>query len=153
MDTRRKVVDKKGKMMGTIRTIYKGNMAFESKVGNHTILVDVPAGMGGEDRGPTPPELFIASLGSCVAAFIAQYCNRTGIDTRDMTVDVTFDKAEEPTRLTNVKVIASLPHGDCGNRKEAILRVAEHCPVHETITTLEDVDIVLLGKQELQPVP
>jgi uncharacterized OsmC-like protein len=138
--------------MGTICTYYKGGMLFESKMGNHNLLIDVPASMDGKDRAPTPPELFIASLGSCVAAFVVQYCNRVGIDTRDMSVDVTFDKGGEPTRLTNVQIAVRLPYGDCGNRKDAILRVAEHCPVHETITTLKNIDIVLLGRQELQPV-
>jgi uncharacterized OsmC-like protein len=40
-------------------------MSFETTLGNHRLLIDVPASMGGKDRGPTPPELFVASLGSC----------------------------------------------------------------------------------------
>ena len=47
--------------MAKITTYYKGDMLFESKLGNHSVIIDVPAGMGGQDRGPTPPELFIAS--------------------------------------------------------------------------------------------
>lgn len=132
--------------MGKVATLYKGDMLFESKLGNHTVRIDVPASMGGKDRGPTPPELFIASLGSCVGAFVADYCGRAGVDTSDMTVDVTFDKVENPTRLVNLKVKVNLPNGDCGERQKAILRVAEHCPVHETITTLEHVEISIQGK-------
>lgn len=137
--------------MATITTVYKGEMLFESKLGNHSILIDVPASMGGRDRGPTPPELFVASLGSCVGAFVADYCGRAGIDTRDLTVDVSFDKAEDPTRLANLKVRVNLPYGDCAKREQAIRRVAEHCPVHETIATLEGIEIELVGKQEAEP--
>lgn len=137
--------------MGSITTYYKGDMLFESKLGNHRILVDVPAGMGGKDRAPTPPEYFIASLGSCVGAFVVQYCNQAGVDMREMSVEVTFDKVENPTRLVNVKVVVKMPHGVCGRRREALLRVAEHCPVHATINTMEDVEFVLLDKVELQP--
>jgi putative redox protein len=129
--------------MGKITTCYKGGMLFESKMGNHSLLIDVPAGMGGSDRGPTPPELLIASLGSCVAAFVADYCGRAGIDAQDMSVDVSFDKVEDPTRLVNIKVTVHLPHGDCGKRRQAVLKVAEQCPVHATISTLEGVDIVI----------
>ena len=132
--------------MGKITTYYRGDMLFEIKMGSHSLLIDVPAGMGGKDRGPTPPELFIASLGSCVGAFVADYCCRAGIDTREMTVDVTFDKAENPARLVNVKVRVCLPNGDLGEREKAILRVAEHCPVHETITTLEGIEITVVGR-------
>ena len=106
--------------------------------------------MGGSDRAPTPPELFIASLGSCVGAFVVNYCNNAGVDMRDMTVDVTFDKADDPTRLTNVKVTVKMPYGACGRRKDAMRRVAEHCPVHETINTIDEVDFVLMGSEELE---
>lgn len=134
--------------MGKVTTHYKGDMLFESKLGNHSVLIDVPAGMGGSDRGPTPPELFIASLGSCVGAFVANYCGKSGVDTKDMTVDVTFDKVEDPTRLVNLKIEVNLPNGDCAKRQKAILRVAEHCPVHETIATLEGIEININGQKE-----
>jgi uncharacterized OsmC-like protein len=135
--------------VGKIETRYKGDMLFETTIGAHTLVIDVPAGMGGHDRGPTPPELFIASLGSCVGAFVAQYCERNGVDTTDMAVDVTFDKAEEPTRLQNIKATVRMPHGSCGARRAAVLRVAEHCPVHETISTMKGIELELLGKEEL----
>ena len=56
--------------MGTITTRALGGMAFESAIGVHRLIIDVPEAMGGQGRGPTPPELFVASLGSCVAAFV-----------------------------------------------------------------------------------
>jgi putative redox protein len=136
--------------MTTITTYYKGDMLFESKLGKHTLLIDVPPGMGGKDRGPTPPEIFIASLGSCVGAFVANYCDRTAIDVRDMTVDVSFDKADDPTRLVNLRVTINLPHGECEKRERAILRVAEHCPVHETIATLKGIQIELVERQKAE---
>lgn len=105
--------------------------------------------MGGQDRSPTPPELFVVSLGFCVGAFVARYCGRSGIDASDMTVDVTFDKVENRTRLTNLKVRVELPHGQCADREKAIHRVAEHCPVHETILTLLGIGIDILGKEQL----
>lgn len=122
--------------MATITTRLTGPMVFESQLGNHTLQIDVPAAMGGSDRGPTPPELFVASLGSCIAAFVAQYCQRAGMDTTGLEVAVTFDKADNPTRLINLRALITLPHAECAGREEAIRRVAEHCPVHETIATL-----------------
>lgn len=139
--------------MATITTVYKGGMLFESKVGNHTVMTDVPPDMGGADRAPTPPQYFVVSLGSCVAAFVATYCQQAGIDARELSVDVSFDKAENPTRLVNLKITVKLPHADCQARKQALLRVAQHCPVHETIDTLEGVAIEILDHKELVAVP
>ncbi len=134
-------------MSTTIQTRYKGDMLFESQLGNHSIVIDVPAKMGGSDRGPTPPELFIASLGSCIAAFVADYCKRAEIDATGLSVDITFDKVENPMRLVGLKAHISLPHADCASREAALLRVAEHCPVHETIKSWEGMEITLAVKQ------
>lgn len=139
--------------MATITTKYKGGMLFESKVGNHTVTIDVPPDMGGSDRAPTPPQFFVISLGSCVAAFVATYCQQAGVDASDMTVDVSFDKAENPPRLINLKVTVKLPNANCNARKQALLRVAQHCPVHETIDTIEGVSIEILDRKELAAVP
>lgn len=132
--------------MAKITTKHKGDMLFETGLGNHALQIDVPADMGGSDRGPTPPEIFVASLGSCVAALVANYCNKAGLSTDDMTVDVTYEKASDPTRLVDLKVLVDLPHADVSGRERAIQRVADHCPVHQTICTLEGVDIEVSGK-------
>ena len=73
--------------MATITTTHKGEMLFESKIGRHAITMDVPPDMGGADRAPTPPQFFVASLGACVAAFLASYCQQSGIDATDLSVD------------------------------------------------------------------
>lgn len=135
--------------MPTITTNYRGKMAFESIIGGHRILIDVPPGMGGSDRGPTPPDLFVASLGSCVAAFVASYCERTGLDTTDLAVDVSYDKAEDPTRLVNLRVTIRLPNAECQDREAAIKRVAEHCPVHMSIATFDGLGFEILDKTDL----
>lgn len=132
--------------MAKITTLYKGDMLFESKIGKHSVTIDVPEGMGGSDRGPMPPQLFVASLGSCIGAFVAQYCENNGIDDTDMSVELTFDKAADPTRLVNLKATVKLPHGDCQKRVKAIERVAQHCPVHSTISTMKGLEIDILGE-------
>lgn len=136
--------------MAQITTTHKGDMLFATQMGSHTIQIDVPASMGGDDRGPTPPELFVASLGSCIGAFVASYCRDHGIDATDMTVDITFDKAQNPTRLVNLKAIVNMPNATCHNREAAIKRVAEHCPVHETIATMSDIEFVIRDREVIE---
>ncbi|HZD18116.1 MAG TPA: OsmC family protein [Actinomycetota bacterium] len=136
--------------MTTITTAYKGDLLFEATMGSHRLLLDVPESVGGRDRAPTSIELFVASLGSCIAAFVASYCEQAGLDTTDLSVDVGFEQAEEPTRLVDLEVTINLPNADVGNRAEAIRRVAEHCPVHETVEyTLEDIDLEIRDRSKL----
>lgn len=125
--------------MPTITTSYEGDMGFHTMFGRHRLFIDASSASDDERRGPTPPELFVASLGSCVAAMVANYCERNGLDARDLSVDVGFEKAGGPTRLVDLKVTVRLPNAECGSRTDAIRRVARHCPVHETIATLSDI--------------
>ena len=140
--------------MRTITTYYKGDMRFEAVMGGHHLVIEAPTSIGGKGRGPTPPELFVASLGSCVAAFVANYCELTGLDTRDMSVDVGFEQADEaascPTCLVDLQVVINLPHAECGAREQAIRRVAEHCPVHETVEyRLKAIDFEIRDRARL----
>jgi uncharacterized OsmC-like protein len=142
-------------MMSTITTRYLGDMLFESELGNHTLRIDVPAAMGGNDRGPLPPQIFIASLGSCIGAFVANYCQQSGLDARDMYVDVSFEKAESPGRLVNLKATVNLPHAECAGRERALRAVAEHCIIHETLAMFEGMEFTIVdnaaAEKELTP--
>ena len=140
--------------MSTITTYYRGEMVFEAVMGEHRLVIDAPASIGGQGRGPTPPELFVTSLGSCVAAFVASYCQTVGLDTTGMSVDVTFEQAEGeptcPTCLVDLEVVINLPHAEVGARERAIQRVAEHCPVHETVEyRMKSIDFEVRDRTKL----
>jgi uncharacterized OsmC-like protein len=119
--------------MGTITTVYKGDDGFEALIGDHHVVVDASDAMGGKGRGPTSSELFLASLSSCVTVFVADYCRRTDLDASGLTVDVSYVRTEDPVSMTDIEVTINLPNAEVGDRLEAIRRVAEHCPVHETV--------------------
>lgn len=130
-------------------THYQGDMLFETEIGGQRILSDVTSPMGGKGRAPTPPDLFVASLGACVAAFVAHYCEQQGIDTRGLSVETGFEKSEQPVYLTNFRVDVNLPEADCADRQAAVQRVADHCIIHETLHHLKDLDIRIHDRKEL----
>ena len=55
-----------------------GAVQFAIKPRQHEIVCDQPAENNGYDEGMTPPEIFLASLGSCAAHYAVDYlkCNR-----------------------------------------------------------------------------
>ncbi|MBN3034581.1 MAG: OsmC family protein [Bacteroidales bacterium] len=48
-----------------VRITWKDEMAFEAEVNGHTIVIDAEEAVGGQDRGPRPKPLSLASLGGC----------------------------------------------------------------------------------------
>ncbi len=97
-------------------------------MGNHKLVIDVPTGDGRKRSRTDSLEVFVASLGSCVAALVAQYCERNDVNTADLSVDVAFDKADDPSRLVNLKVTINLPHGECKQRRKLRFRRGRTLP-------------------------
>ena len=56
-----------------------GAVQFEIKSRQHTLISDQPAENKGYDEGMTPPELLLASLGSCAAYYAVDYLVRNKI--------------------------------------------------------------------------
>ena len=135
--------------MSVITTTYKDDMLFQTSIGHHSILVDVPDVMGGKDRAFTPPQIFIASLSSCIGAFVANYCNDHNLDTTGLKVTMEFDKVANPTRLVNLRARVELPNCELGRREEAMKRVAMACPVHESIKDFGGIDLQIFDKSKV----
>jgi len=58
-----------------------GGLKFLARSRKHGVIFDQPHEEGGEDKGMTPVELFIASLGSCVGTYLVWFCERHKIAT------------------------------------------------------------------------
>lgn len=96
-----------------------------------------------------PPQLFITSLGACFAVLVTNFCNHHTLDATGLSVDVSYDMAKHPTRMTNIVVDVHLPSANCDDEctRNAVESVAEHCPVHETIATLKDIQFNIYSGQ------
>lgn len=124
---------------------YSGGKNFKAHNRKHVITIDLPEDSGGKDKGPTPPELFIDSLAACIGVYVIGYCRKTGLDTEGLGIKVAWEKelAERPYRIKKIDVKISLPKADVGARKEALLKVAESCLIHETLKKRPEVGISL----------
>jgi putative redox protein len=58
---------------------HRGGDRFRIRGRGHEIDVDQPVGDGGEDTAPTPTELFVAGLASCVVFYARRYLARHGL--------------------------------------------------------------------------
>jgi putative redox protein len=66
-----------------------GSPQFQIKTRGHSIVSDQPVEQGGYDEGMTPPELFLASLGSCAGYYAAQYLRKHKLAAEGTVVRVT----------------------------------------------------------------
>lgn len=118
---------------------------FAITVRGHTITVDQPIDAGGEDTAPTPTELFIAGLASCVAFYARRYLTRHDLDLTGLQVSASFVIGGKPNRVTDIAIQIAPPAGLPDNRRAALLAVASHCTVHNTLEQPPAVEITLAG--------
>ncbi|MDQ0958140.1 putative redox protein [Streptomyces sp. B4I13] len=118
--------------------------AYAVEVRGHTLLVDQPEDAGGQDTAPTPTELFAASLATCVAFYAGRYLARHGLDRAGLKVRTEFTMAtDRPARVASVHVTLAPPPGLPDRRRAALLAVASHCTVHNTLHQSPEIDIDL----------
>ena len=116
-----------------VRVEHLGAVQFEIKARQHTIVSDQPVDSGGFDEGMTPPELLLASLGSCAAFYAAQYLKRNRLATEGTVVRVTAEKAKDPARLENFRIALEIPAELSPKNLEGVEQSVHHCLIHNTL--------------------
>jgi uncharacterized OsmC-like protein len=115
---------------------------FAIDIRGHTITVDQPVDAGGDDTAPTPTELFVAGLASCVAFYARRYLARHNLSAHGLAVAATYDVGGRPTRVTKISVRITPPADLPTDRRDAFLAVASHCTVHNTLDEPPPVEIL-----------
>jgi len=110
-----------------------GAVQFEIRARQHTILCDQPEASGGSDEGMTPPELMLASLGSCANYYAAQDLRKQGLASEGTRVRVTAGKATGPARLDDFKIQVSLPVLVGGEHCNGVEKAVQRCLIHNTL--------------------
>lgn len=121
-------------MNDRLQVQYLGGDRFSIDVRGHTITTDQPIEDDGEDTAPTPTELFIAGLASCVAFYGRRYCARHDIDPTGLHVACDYNIGGRPARVDAISVHITPPDALPEDRRDAFLAVASRCTIHNTLT-------------------
>ena len=122
---------------------YHGGTRYDIVSGRHRIVTDQPAEDGGQDAGPSPVELFVGSVASCVAYFVGRFCTRHHIAQQGFRVEAEWDMVENPHRVGRIGLSIHLSHPLTPELKDRLLKVAHGCTVHHSLTIAPTIDITL----------
>ena len=117
----------------SVRVEHRGGDQFDVHLRGHVLRVDQPVEDGGDDTGPSPTELLVASLAACVGHYARRYLSRHGLPTEGLGVRASYALEGRPNRVGLVEVSIDVPHGVPEDRRAALLAVATHCTVHNTL--------------------
>jgi putative redox protein len=120
---------------------------FSIQARTHSIVCDQPADNGGEDAGMTPPELMLASLGSCAAFYAVQYLKTRNLAQSGVEVTVTAEKLKPPARLGNFRIQVVSPVSLTEEQTQGLMRSVHHCLIHNTLLSPPEIAIELTTKE------
>jgi putative redox protein len=126
-----------------MRVEHQGGDKFDINIRGHVVHVDQPVKDRGEDTAPTPTELFIASLASCVAFYARRYLARHDLPTDGLAVEATFEMGARPARVAGIDMRLIVPDGVPTERLDGLLAVATHCTVQNTLASEPEVSLTL----------
>lgn len=126
-----------------LKIIHLDGVKFEVQARSHTIVCDQPTDNGGDDAGMTPPEMLLASLGTCAGFYAVQYLKTRKLPDNGVEVTVTAEKLKQPGRVGNFHIKVVCPVELTPEQTEGLMRSVHHCTVHNTLLSPPSIDIEL----------
>ena len=115
-------------------------------VDSHAVRVDQPLAAGGTDEAPTPVELFVVSLATCVAYYAGRYLERHGLSLAGLAVHAEYRKADRPpARVASIQLRVTVPAGLPTGMVKPLHAAVSRCTVHNTLREPPSVDIQIDG--------
>ena len=125
-------------------TAHVGASGFRTDIsaGLHTLVADEPRALGGTGMGPTPYELLLAALSSCMAMTLRMYADRKGWPLESVRVRLRTERAHEKDCEDCAESEVGIPRvarrieleGPLTDEQRARLhQIADRCPVKQTL--------------------
>jgi putative redox protein len=88
---------------------FRSGVSFDVESRGHKLVSDQPREIGGADDGMTPPELFLASIGTCAGYYAIQYLKARNLPQEGLNVRVWAEKAMQPARIGTIRIDVEAP--------------------------------------------
>ncbi len=126
-----------------INATWKGAMQVDTTARDHKVIIDQPQGMGGENAGANPLEIFLIALGSCLGTVAAIVAKQERINLRGFNVEIEGDvdidflmgkTTQGRAGFTEIRVVVDIDADLTDEEKsEFFERVDERCPISDNM--------------------
>lgn len=128
----------------------QGRWVQRVEAGAHSFVADERKPTG-DDLGPDPYTLLLASLGTCTAMTLQMYASHKQWPLESVTVRLRYERThvqdcesdDEPRRLHRIDRALELGGSLTDEQRERLVQVAERCPVHRTLTEEKEIRTTL----------
>lgn len=83
-------------MIHEVETQWMGKMQFNALVNGHTVVMDAPERVGGEDNGPIPKPFVLSALSGCTGMDVVALLRKEGRQLKDLDIKVAGEISKQP---------------------------------------------------------
>ncbi len=83
-------------MKHEIEAVWMGKMQFNALVNGHTIVMDAPERVGGEDLGPIPKPFVLSALSGCTGMDVVAHLRKAGKPVDSLSIIVSGEISKQP---------------------------------------------------------
>ena len=91
----------------------------------------------------TPPELLLASLGTCAGFYAAQYLRNHQLSQHGLEVLIQAEKAAAPARLGSFRIEVTAPGLPAEHMKAGLTRAVNACLIKNTLALPPAIETVI----------
>lgn len=107
-----------------VATQWMGKMQFNSLVNGHTIIMDAPERVGGENHGPIPKPFILTALSGCTGMDIIAILRKEQIELKDLDIRVIGELSKQaPIEYLSIHVIYDMK-GEAAYQPKALEAVS-----------------------------
>jgi putative redox protein len=121
-----------------VKTTDNEHFSQQIKAGKHSFVVDIPIDKGGEETGPDPHELLLASLGACTSVTLQMYAKKKGWELKNVAVDLTQEEIDDPAdqtkKLTKITRSINVDGNLTQEQVDTLKSIADKCPIHKLLS-------------------
>lgn len=112
-------------MTHQVETQWMGKMQFNALVNGHTIVMDGPERVGGEDNGPIPKPLLLTALSGCTGMDVVSLLRKQGVEIKDFDIVVSGEISKQhPIEYTSIHLAYNF-NGDESSKQAALNAVTD----------------------------
>lgn len=131
--------------MDAITVSFPGGVEVDATWKGHTIRTDQPRSSGGGNAAPSPFDLFLASIATCMGYYAVRFCRERDLPTAGLALTVEPIRSEDAKRVTLMRSTLTLPDGFPEKYRGAIERAIEHCTVKKHLAEPPRFELAVTG--------
>jgi ribosomal protein S12 methylthiotransferase accessory factor len=123
----------------TIR--FSGNKRVDAEYAGMTIQTDQPVRGGGDNSAPAPFTLFLASIGTCAAFYVLDFCQRRQIPTEGIGIVQKMEQDPATHLISSILIEITLPETFPAQYKNAVISSAKLCAVKKHLENPPQIEV------------